>query len=306
VKIPVREVKSVAKKLVDVAFSAVKLVVDAVTAAKRVVVPLVTELFVVLRFVTPRFVVVAFVATKFVVVAFVAVRLVVVSPTMLARVLQKLVAVNPVDDAVVRVLCPVTFSVPLEVRDEVAVIEPPVKVLIVLVKAFRTDEKRLVEVALVRVEFVARRFVKTTDVAPKTVVKKLVVVAFVATRLLMVALLIVVVASVLVPTTVSALPGVVVPIPRYPFASNAESFVPILLMSSNRLVVPCPAPDCTVRVVVPVVGVSFCTLKLMLLSNRFVVEFQRRIAFGVTSPRKNTSEESCASDEPLPLLTVND
>jgi hypothetical protein len=66
----------------------------------------------------------------------------------------KLVTVSPVLDAFPKVLCPVTFSVPLEVSDEVAVIEPPVKVLIVLVKAFRTDEKRLVEVALVRVEFV--------------------------------------------------------------------------------------------------------------------------------------------------------
>jgi hypothetical protein len=58
------------------------------------------------------------------------------------------------DDALARVLCPVTESVPLEVSDEVAVIDPPVKEEKIPVTAVRRVEKRLDEVALVLVKLV--------------------------------------------------------------------------------------------------------------------------------------------------------
>jgi hypothetical protein len=46
-------------------------------------------------------------------------------------------------------------SVPCEVRDDVAVIEPPVRVLIVAVIAFRSVAKRLDEVAFTIVPLLA-------------------------------------------------------------------------------------------------------------------------------------------------------
>lgn len=106
------------------------------------------------------------------------------------------------------------------------------------------------------------------------------------------------------PITVSADPGVDEPIPTRPCASMTVRLVPALFFTSSRLVVPCPAPPCTVSVVVPVIGVSFCTLKLMLDSRRFVVAFQRSSAFGVTRPLKNTRDESCASLLPLSELML--
>ena len=54
----------------------------------------------------------AFVVTKLVVVAFVAVRLVKIAVTALRRVEKRFVAVNPVEEALPRVVCPVTLSVP--------------------------------------------------------------------------------------------------------------------------------------------------------------------------------------------------
>ncbi len=60
---------------------------------------------------------------------------------------------------VASVLVPVTARVPFEVRDEVAVMLPPVRVLIVAVIAFRIVEKRFEEVAFVRFADVAYRFV---------------------------------------------------------------------------------------------------------------------------------------------------
>jgi len=106
------------------------------------------------------------------------------------------------------------------------------------------------------------------------------------------------------PITVSGLLGVDEPIPRRPLASITVRLVPPMFFTSRRLVVPCPAPACTVSVVVPVIGVSFCTLKLMLASRRFVVAFQRIRAFGVTRPLKNTRDESCASLLPLSELML--
>jgi len=230
--------------------------------------------------------------------------------------------VNPVEDAVESVVCPVTLSVPLDTSEDVAVIEPPVRVFTVPVTAVRIEEKKLVEVALVAV-----RFVRKPVVAPKSVAKKLVLVAFVI--VLFVAYRFVAVSPVedavvsvacpvtsrvpvavtfppseVLPITVSAEPGVDEPIPTRPCASITVKLVPALFFTSSRLVVPCPAPACTVSVVVPVVGVSFCTLKLMLDSRRLVVAFQRKSAFGVTSPRKKTSDESCASLLPLSELML--
>jgi hypothetical protein len=49
---------------------------------------------------------------------------------------------------VARVERPVTFNVPFEVSDDVAVIAPPVNVLIVEVTAFKSVEKSDVDVAL--------------------------------------------------------------------------------------------------------------------------------------------------------------
>lgn len=67
-----------------------------------------------------------------------------------------MVAVNAVVEAVVRVLCPVTESVPLEVNDEVAVrvpmvAVPPVMVEKTLVTALNTLATRLETVVVARV-----------------------------------------------------------------------------------------------------------------------------------------------------------
>jgi len=127
-----------------------------------------------------------------------------------------LVAVSPVDEAFPRVVWPVTFNVPFEVKEDVAVIDPPVRVLMVPVTALKIEEKRLVEVALVRVALVAVRLVNNpvtpfSRVAKKlvevalvivpVVANKLVAVALVKVALVLVRLVMVVVASVLVPVT---------------------------------------------------------------------------------------------------------
>ena len=52
---------------------------------------------------------------------------------------------------------PLTFKVPFDVRDDVAVIAPPVSVLMVEVMAFKTVAKKLVDVALVVDAFVAAK-----------------------------------------------------------------------------------------------------------------------------------------------------
>jgi hypothetical protein len=54
--------------------------------------------------------------------------------------------VNPVVEALPNVVCPVTCRVPLETRDEVAVIVPPVRVLMTPVMAERREEKKPFEV----------------------------------------------------------------------------------------------------------------------------------------------------------------
>ena len=76
-----------------------------------------------------------------------------------------MVAVNPVEDALPRVVCPVTLSVPLEVKEEVAVIDPPVRVLIVAVIALSAVAKKLEEVAFVVFSLVTKRSVTVKDVA---------------------------------------------------------------------------------------------------------------------------------------------
>ena len=88
-------------------------------------------------------------------------------------------AVMLVVEALPSVVCPVTARVPFEVRDEVAVIEPPVSVLEVRLRALRTLAKRLVDVAFARTPFVAERLV-----ANALVEVALVVVLFVAVKLL--------------------------------------------------------------------------------------------------------------------------
>lgn len=77
-----------------------------------------------------------------------------------------------------------------------------------------------------------------------------------------------------------------------------------MLRSSSKLVVDCPAPACTVRVVVPVLGVSFCMKKDMLDSRRLVIEFHLITALGLTRPLKKTSDMSSASVVVLLVLTV--
>ena len=59
---------------------------------------------------------------------------------------------SAVADAVVSVDCPVTERVPLETSDEVAVIVPPVRELIVPERAESVFVKKVVEVALVVVK----------------------------------------------------------------------------------------------------------------------------------------------------------
>ena len=115
---------------------------------------------------------------------------------------------------------------------------------------------------------------------------------------------IVVVESVEVPTTVSADPGVEDPIPKNPLALKTESLVPELSNNSKRLVDPCPCPPCTVRVVVPVDGVSFFIASDMLDSRRLVVAFHLSIALS-TLPRENTSDASSVSAVALSVFIVN-
>ena len=94
-------------------------------------------------------------------------------------------------DAVEKVVCPDTVNVPLEVRDVVAVITPPivfpaemlvieafvaVKLVIIAVAAFKRVAKKLDEVAFVRIEFCAKKFVvvaevKRVDDAPRSEIK---------------------------------------------------------------------------------------------------------------------------------------
>ncbi len=102
-----------------------------------------------------------------------------------------------------------------------------------------------------------------------------------------------VVASVVVPPTV-----------RPPVAVKYERRDPPFPRSSRRLVDPCPAPACTVNVVVPVVGVSFCTRKDMFASRRLVTAFHLMTALGLTSPLKNTSELFSVSVVALSVFTV--
>lgn len=105
----------------------------------------------------------------------------------------KVVAVNAEEDAVVKVVCPVTLRVPLDIKEEVAVTDPkvalpPVRDEITPVTALRTDEKklvlvlleatRLVTVALVVVELPTTKLVTVAVTALSTAEKKLVEVAF--------------------------------------------------------------------------------------------------------------------------------
>ena len=71
-----------------------------------------------------------------------------------------------------------------------------------------------------------------------------------------------------------------------------------------RLELVCPAPPWTVRVVVPVVGVSLWTRKLMLDSSLLVVVFHLMTAFGLMSPLKKTRDMSCPSEVALSVLMV--
>jgi hypothetical protein len=96
--------------------------------------------------------------------------------------------VRPVEEAFPSVVCPVTLRVPLEVSEDVAVMLPPVSVLTVPVTAFKTEVKKLVEVAFVRVELVAvsPAIFASVDqrlVTVPLVVEAFVVVAFTVTRL---------------------------------------------------------------------------------------------------------------------------
>ncbi len=71
---------------------------------------------------------------------------------------------------VARVEVPVTARVPFEVRDEVAVMLPPVRVLIVAVMALNIVEKRFEEVAFTFKEFEITRLDMVPDVAYRSVV----------------------------------------------------------------------------------------------------------------------------------------
>ena len=159
----------------------------------------------------------------------------------LAVVEYKLVAVSPVDEAFPRVVCPVTLKVPLAVKDEVAVIVPAVKALMVAVTACRAVVYKLEEVALVKVAFVLVRLVMVVvarvevPVTPRVVatatlpvklaaleivwplmrpeVRVARVVAPVTARVLP---SVVAPVMLVVPATVRREPGVVVPIPTLP------------------------------------------------------------------------------------------
>jgi hypothetical protein len=108
------------------------------------------------------------VEVAFVVEAFVAKRLVVV-----LLVITDVDAVSDVIVVVASVEVPTTVRVPCEVSDEVAVISPPVSVLIVPVIALRVLVKKSVEVALVNVAFVAVRVEMIAVAALKRVAKRL-------------------------------------------------------------------------------------------------------------------------------------
>jgi hypothetical protein len=135
-------------------------------------------------------------------------------------------AVRLVIVVVARAEVPVTVSVPFDVNDEVAVIDPPVTVPLVrfvknAVTPLRSEAKRLVVVALVAVKldvealvaaklvvvaFVVVELVAVSPVIVANVEKKLAIVPFVEKRLVEVALevvseLTVVVARVEVPST---------------------------------------------------------------------------------------------------------
>ena len=62
--------------------------------------------------------------------------------------------VSAVELALPSVVCPVTFNVPFEVNEDVAVMLPPVKELMVEVTALNVDANRFVEVAFVDVRLV--------------------------------------------------------------------------------------------------------------------------------------------------------
>jgi hypothetical protein len=76
---------------------------------------------------------------------------------------------------VARVEVPVTVRVPFEVRDEVAVMDPPVRVLTVPVTALKTEAKRLVEVAFVAVRLPMNAVVRLASVDQRLVTVPLVV-----------------------------------------------------------------------------------------------------------------------------------
>ncbi len=141
------EVKLFAIKLSTVAF-----VVEELTASNKVAVAFVNEAFIELRLVEVEFVVLEFVATKLVDVAFVEVRLVTVPRVIVV---------------VARVEVPRTVRVPFEVNDEVAVIDPPVKLLMVALIAEKKLEKKLVLVPLVEVSEVILVVAKV--VVPRTI-----------------------------------------------------------------------------------------------------------------------------------------
>jgi hypothetical protein len=126
-----------------------KFVVVALVAKSLVEVLLVVE-----ALVAKKLVAVALVAKKLVVVALVLTRLVIVAEAEVRLLIVPLVMV-----VVASVEVPLTVSVPCEVRDDVAVIEPPVSVLIVAVTAFNIEAKRFVEVLLIVTDDVAKRLV---------------------------------------------------------------------------------------------------------------------------------------------------
>ena len=134
-----------AERLVVLAFVAVNPVTKAFVEKKPLAERLVVDAFrivavpVVLVFVKVAPVALKFVVDAFVIVAFVEKRLVSVAPT----------AERFVVDAFPSVVNPVTFKVPFEVKEDVAVILPPVKLLIVPVTAFNIEVNKLVDVAFV-------------------------------------------------------------------------------------------------------------------------------------------------------------
>ena len=156
--------------------------------------------------------------------------------------------VSPVVDALARVVWPVTFKVPYEVKDDVAVIDPAVKVLTVAVTAFRTDAKKLVVVA-----FVAVRLVKNAVVALRSVAKRFVLVALVMTPL--VAVRFVVDAFVIVPWVMVVVAKVeVAATVSVPFEKSEE--VAIIDPPVRLLIVPVTALRAVVKKLVEVAFVA--------------------------------------------------